>query len=109
MGTDCKAGGWGGAGTDPCGVGGTRSLPCLRLAEQASEVGPRDAAAASVRGGVRPRGGAPRGLSRAVGRGLDLGWCACMGARPRGEQSGGGGDRPRGGAPKGTELAGGGA
>ena len=75
----------------------------LRSFPQASEVGPRDAAAASVRGGVRPRGGAPRGLSRAVGWGLDLGWCASMGARPRGEQSGGGGDRPRGGAPKGTE------
>ena len=42
----------------------------LRSFPQASEVGPRDAAAASVRGGVRPRGGAPRGLSRAVGRGL---------------------------------------
>lgn len=75
----------------------------LRSFQQASEVGPKDAAAASVRGRVRPRGGAPRGLSRAVGRGPDLGWCACMGAGPGGEQSGGGGDRPRGGAPKGTE------
>ena len=73
----------------------------LRSFQQASEVGLKDAAAASVRGGVRPRGGAPRGLSQAVGRGLDSGWCACVGAGPGGEL--GGGARPRGGAPKGTE------
>lgn len=103
MGTDRKAGDWGGAGTDPCGVGelGVFRACDLRSFQQASEVGLKDAAAVSVRGGVRSRGGAPRVLSRAVGRGLNLGWRACVGAGPGGER--GGGARPRGRAPKGTE------